>query len=122
MSYCGCSLPKYTMCAGEAKKLTIPIYNCAGNQIDMTGMTARFAISDLINQDSEPFVIKDCAVTVPEGSDYAVLHTELNAEDTVYMCGQYVYQVTVKDSDGRPGVLKGVLMITANYDKAAISG
>lgn len=115
------SLPDYSMNAGEAKKFTIPIYNYADQQIDMTDMTARFAISDPINQDSEPFVIKDCSVMLPDDSDYAVLSVELNSTDTIDLYGQYIYQVTIKDADGRPGILKGVLTIAANYDRAAIS-
>lgn len=109
------------MSAGEARTLTIPIYNDADKQIDMTDMTARFAISDPINQDSEPFVVKTCSVVTPADSDYAVLSVVLDPADTVNMCGQYIYQVTVKDSDGRPGVLKGAITIAANHDKAAIS-
>lgn len=108
------------MTAGEAKELTIPIYNCAEHQIDMTGMTARLAVSDPINQDSEPFVIKSCPIVQPDGSDCAVLSVRLNAEDTVNLCGQYIYQITIKDVEGWPGVLKGVLTITGNYDRAAI--
>lgn len=114
------SLPRYAMTAGESKELTIPIYNCAGRQIDMTDMTARFAISDLINQDSEPFVIKSCAIVVPAGEDCAVLTVELNTVDTVNLHGQYIYQVTVKNQDGLLGVMKGILTIAANYDRAAI--
>lgn len=115
------TLPDYAMNAGEAKKLSIPIYNSANHQIDMTGMAARFAISDPINQDSEPFVIQDCTVVLPDGASCAILSVELAPEDTVNLCGQYIYQVTVKNAEGRPGILKGVLTIAANYDKAAIS-
>ena len=115
------TLPDYTMNAGEARTLTIPIYNSADKQIDMTDMAARFAISDPINQDSEPFVIKTCSIVASADSDYAVLRVDLAATDTVNMCGQYIYQVTVQDTDGRFGVLKGVVTIAANYDKDAIS-
>ncbi|MGM9608349.1 MAG: hypothetical protein ACI3XJ_12675 [Oscillospiraceae bacterium] len=115
------ALPDYDMNAGEARTLTIPIYNSADKQIDMTDMAARFAISDPINQDSEPFVIKACSIVTSADSDCAVLRVELDAADTINMCGQYIYQVTIKDADGRQGVIKGVLTIAANYDKAAIS-
>lgn len=116
------TLPDYTMNAGEARTLTIPVYNSADKQIDMTDMAARFAISDPINQDSEPFVVKTCSIVASDQYDYTVLSVELDAADTINMCGQYVYQITIKDVDGRPGVLKGILTIAANYDKGTSSG
>ncbi len=115
------SLPPYTINAGEAKDLTFPIYNRSKRQIDMTGMTARFAIADPVNQDSAPLLIKPCSVSQQVGSDYGSLQVKLDASDTVDLCGQYIYQITIKSDEDGPGILKGLLTVFANYDKGAIS-
>ena len=115
------TLQPYKMVAGERRTITVPVYNSAGNQIDMAGMTARLAISDMINLDSLPFVTKACAVQAQDGSDYSVLKVSLDPEDTLELCGQYIYQITITGDDSGPGVLRGLITIHANYDKGAIT-
>lgn len=115
------SLPEYHMTAGESKNITIPIYNTAKKQIDATGMTARFSISDFVNIASEPLVTKSCSVIVQDGELMAVLFVVLEPEDTVNIYGKYIYQITAKDSQGSLGVLRGVLHIAPNNDKTGIS-
>ena len=111
------TLPAYAMIAGETKTFTIPIYNRSNKQIDASGMKARFAISDYVNQDSKPLFVCDCTVVVPEGELFAVLRVNLPSESTLHLCGKYVYQITGTDVYNDIGIMNGELYIFANYDK-----
>lgn len=115
------TLPEYSMTAGESKHITIPIYNTAKKQIDASGMTARFSISDFVNIATAPLVTKNCSVIAQEGELMAVLFVALEPEDTVDIHGKYIYQITAKDFQGSFGVLRGVLHIAPNNDRNGIS-
>lgn len=114
------SLPDFSMHAGETKNLHIPIYNPSKRQIDATGMTARLAISDYINQDGEPLLVKPCSVSVPPGETLAVLDVTLSPTDTAGLFGKFIYQITAKDADSNVGVMEGRMYISMNIDRAAI--
>lgn len=107
------------MVAGETKTFTIPIYSSVAEnkQIDASGMTARFAISDYVNYDSSPLFSCDCSVFTPDGEPLAVLRVDLPTSATLHLCGKYVYQITGIDIENNLGVMNGVLYIFANYDK-----
>lgn len=114
------SLPHFHFTGGETKNITIPIFNKAGNQIDAYGMTARLVISDYVNLNMDPLVIKDCKVIPGDSSAFAVLFTVLEPKDTVNLSGKFIYQVTGKDVEDAFGVMQGFMTIAANRDREAI--
>ena len=80
------------MIAGETKTFTIPIYSSVAKnkQIDASGMTARFAISDYVNYDSNPLFSCDCSVFTPEGEPLAVLRVYLVSPSGEPSTGFYI--------------------------------
>lgn len=121
MFQCRMTLPEFSMTGGESKNITIPIYNKSGKQIDVSGMSARLAISDYVNIGMEPLVIKDCEVRPDGGDAFAVLFVALDPEDTVRLSGKFIYQVTGKDFAADFGVMQGIMTIAANRDREAIT-
>lgn len=114
-------LPDYHMTAGETQTITVNLYTETKKKIDAKGMTARLAITSHLNQCGEPFVVKDCRIATLPDENSAVLQAALEPADTVDLFGKYVYQITAKDWEGNIGVLKGVMYIDNNIDRAAIT-
>lgn len=83
----------------------------------MANYTARFAIADFITPGGAPLVVEDCYAMIPDSEELSVLIVDLAAEDTIDLCGKYVYQLTIEDEHGRTAVLKGMVKIDANYDR-----
>lgn len=121
MFQCNMALPEYHMTAGSTKEFYIPIFTQSGEPIDASGMTARFAISDFVNQNCSPFVTKNCRVVTQSGSTLAVLFVSLDAEETMNLYGKFIYQVTAQASTGEIGPLRGILNISPNNDKGMSS-
>lgn len=88
-------------------------------QLDADGMTARFAITDYINQ-GEPFIVKSCEIIQPPGAEISSLFCKLLPDDTITLRGKFIYQVTVIDIDSTVAILKGIMNIDGNADQTAI--
>ncbi|MPM04300.1 hypothetical protein SDC9_50576 [bioreactor metagenome] len=114
-------LPEYSMTAGETQNITIMLFTQNKQQLDADGMTARLAISDYINRNSEPFIIKTCSITQQAGYEISSLFCKLLPADTITLRGKFIYQVTITDVDDTVAILKGVMNIGANVDQSAIS-
>lgn len=120
MSPSNYQLPEYVMVAGETQNITIMLFTQTKLQIDADGVAARLAVSDYINRNSDPFIVKECSIIRPVGADVASLYCQLSPADTISLRGKYVYQITVKDIDSTVAVLKGIMNIEANVDRKAI--
>lgn len=114
------TLPSYHMVGGESKNITIPIYDRTGRQLDATGITARFAICDYVNIGMVPYAMKDCRV-IPSEESPAVLFVALEPADTMNLYGKFIYQISGLDFESDLGVMRGLLTIAPNRDRAAIS-
>lgn len=115
------TLPEYHMTAGETKNLTIPVYTTSGHQIDVSNMSARIAIVDYVNLKMAPYLVKDCEIRPTSGAALAAFFVTFEPEDTIELNGKYIYQITAKDTEEHFGIMQGVIMIAANYDRDAIS-
>lgn len=120
MFACNMELPQCHMTAGATKEFYIPVFNPSGKQIDVSGMTARLSISDYVNQNCKPLVVKECEVSTQDDILLAVFRVRLDSQDTVNLYGKFIYQVTAKSADGDIGPMRGILTISPNYDKEAV--
>ena len=113
-------LPEFTMNAGETKILRLPIFNRGGLSVDVSGMSARLAISDYVTG-TQPRWHGDCSVVDDATTGSVVFRVELHPEATVDLNGKYIYQLTVIDSaSNTTGVLQGILNVRANRDPSAL--
>lgn len=113
------TLPEYHMVAGETQILIVPVYSTTGRQIDATGMTAKFAITDFLFRDSNPIVTKDCTIVSGNSTSMRVLRVQLDPEDTIDIYGKYVYQFTATDDAGSIYATQGSIFVYSNADSAA---
>lgn len=112
-------LPTDRMIAGTTRKLTFQLYEDNMQQIDATGMVARFSISDFTNEINNPIVSKSCTIEVLDDTKSANVVATIDRIDTLNLGGKYIYQVTI-NNEGTVSVLKGIMNIDNNFDKLLI--
>lgn len=112
-------LPTDRMIAGTTRKLTFSLYDDDKQQIDVSGMIARFSISNLANEANNPIVSKNCTMEILDGIQSGNVTVTLDRDDTLSLGGKYIYQVTIKNSE-TVSVLKGIMNIDNNFDKLEI--
>lgn len=113
-------LPTESMIAGTNRNLLFYLYSDKNKkQLDVTGMTGRFALTDFVNESDIPILTKNCSVTVVDGEDLAILKVELLRNDTLNLGGKYIYQITINDN-GDIATLSGIMEISNNFDKLPI--
>lgn len=113
-------LPDYFMAAGETQKITVMLFTENNKQIDAYGMITRLTISDYINRDSEPLVVKSGEIIKPTGADVSSIFFKLLPADTRMLRGQFYYQVAVRDINDDVAILKGNMIIDENTNKTAL--
>lgn len=116
-------LPEIKFIAGSTKKYAFETYfHVGGKPFDLSMCRAKFSIISYVNRSGSPLVRKE--MSVGYGSDIYdgetirnVLTVCLDAEDTVNLAGQYIYQITIKDADGWAEPLQGLINIYSNIDR-----
>ena len=113
-------LPEFHMNAGETKMLQLPIYDNYDRLVNAQGMEGRLAFSDYINRGACLFFV-NCTTAFDERCGGHVFVAELQPSHTIDLCGKYIYQLSAYDPyDGSRGVLRGVVTVGHNADKAAL--
>lgn len=104
-------LPAIEMVAGATKELRFNTFQKdTGIPFDVAAFTASFSMVNFVNKDSAPVVTKSATT-----NGTAVIVTLL-PNDTVNLCGKYVYQVTISGGATEKEVCQGVLLIHKNID------
>lgn len=85
----------------------------------LLGCTANFALINFVNRTGEPVLSKSMDIRINgEGTAYNVLHVELLPNETLDLHGKYIYQITIRDIDGKSDDPKqGVINIHGNINK-----
>ena len=106
------ALPTINFVAGETQNLVFHAFFCENNsEFDLTDCRCSFAIANPLGA-LQTIVRKDMIVS---GNTISV---KLLTNDTVGLCGKYIYQISIKDVDGNteiPG--HGIMYISRNIDK-----
>lgn len=116
------TLPEWDFVGGETQKRMITLRKEGGDQYDLPGATAHFAIADFVNPGSTPLLAKDIQITEDADGRYCVVTIFLLPSETVDLFGKHVYQITVKDASGNVTIpQKGIMHIAYNIDRTFIS-
>lgn len=103
------------MMAGATKILSFSIVDESGRPVDLEGYTARFSFGSASNRYGNSIVAKTMSIKSNFSNVFSVV---LSAEDTIGLCGKYIYQVWVIGADGLPEEpMQGDLYIERNIDK-----
>ena len=125
MSLCDQSpyqLPTVTFVGGATQQLAFHTYfEDNGRPLSMRGCTGYFSVAAYLNK-SSPLITKtmDIIESKTDATDI-ILRVELDPSDTVNLAGKFIYQVTIKGSEGDVDIpYQGIMYVTRNIDKPII--
>ncbi len=115
-------LPELQFVGGSSKDLQFNLYYDEENPkpFDLLGVEANFSIVNFMNKNSTPLVSKGMEIGMNDAkTHHNVLRVSLKPADTVDLFGKFVYQITLKDTDGNVDIPRqGIINIHNNIDKA----
>lgn len=117
------TLPTIDFVAGETQDLVFRVYFYKNRRpFSMTGCTSNFAIVSFTNKMGKPILTKPMEdIFNDDGTINNVLTVTLEPQETVDLCGKYIYQIQIKDVSGNVEIPKqGILYITNNINKGFI--
>lgn len=119
------NLPDINLYGGESETLYFDLRTPSGNIFDARNCTASFALTHYANKNGQPLLVKttgECDITEDSDGIKSVVRVILNAQDTLKLCGRYVYQLSLYDESEKkydiPG--QGILNVTRNINTAFI--
>lgn len=114
------TLPTIDFVGGETQDLAFHVYFHQNKKpFPLGGCTAKFAVVSYMNPTGKPVLNKDMgALPNADGTDGNTLTVTLRPEDTAYLAGKYIYQISIRDIDGDVEIPKqGILYIANNIHK-----
>lgn len=113
-------LPDWEFVGGETQEYTFTLRADNGGYYDVPGATASLAVAPFVNPTSTLFS-KTASVTANEAGCNCLVVFRLNMEDTIDLHGKFIYQITIKTTQGMvASPQRGRMYITRNIDKAFI--
>lgn len=114
-------LPAIEFVGGEQQDYQFYIYDRNQEAFDLTGYTAEFAIQSYTNKHGTTLLRKAMTIATAQGMP-VLLTVSLTKSDTVNLYGKYIYQLTIKDPDGKPLIpSQGTMYIANNINKAFLT-
>lgn len=122
MTACGYepyALPKIDFVGGETEKLVYHVYFKNTSQpFSLVNCRATFALVEFGNRRGDPIWTKEMTAVTSEDGTENVLYLTLSPSDTINLSGKFIYQITIKDTDGTVEIPKqGIFYITNTIDK-----
>ena len=117
------NLPEAHFVAGESERFLFDLKTPRGTDFNAEGCDVGFAIINYANKHGDPIVVKDATILMGANGVMNLADVQLDPEDTLYLYGRYIYQLTVKYEDGTtdiPG--HGIIDISRNIHTDFIKG
>lgn len=117
------TLPTIDFVGGETQDLLFNVYFYKNNQpFSLSGCTSNFSVVSFTNKTGVPILSKQMtSIFNDAGTSDNVLTVTLQPNETVDLCGKYIYQIIIKDINGDAEIPKqGILYITNNINKSFI--
>ena len=115
------TLPTIDFVGGETQEIVFNTYFRNNNPFDLDGCEYEFSITSSTNKNGTPIDLPNSEVrgTISEGTN--ALRIRLLPEDTVNLFGKYIYQISIRSSEGDVEIPKqGILYIANNINKSFI--
>lgn len=119
------TLPNIQFVGGSTQDLLYKVYaHKTKYPFDLNGCTAEFSIVNYLNRYSDPLVRRSMTIIKGDNDDFGdvvnnMLKVKLLPGDTKNLHGKFIYQITIKGSDGTVEIPnQGLAIITNNIDKA----
>lgn len=112
------TLPTVSFVGGSTQDLRFRLKDRFGNIIDAKDYTGNFAVCDYRFKDKDYLFREDLHFLIDETGITSILRIIINANNTRDKFGKFVYQITLKDANGKIGIpMQGILNITKNIDQ-----
>lgn len=109
------NLPDIRFIGGESQKFIFTLLTPNGYDYDASECTVNFAIINYSNKNGKPLLIKEAEIIKGLNGIMNIASVELLPEDTVYLSGRFVYQISIADAYDNteiPG--QGIMDVTRN--------
>lgn len=116
------NLPALLFVGGESKTFIFKLYDRYGYEFDAAGSDVGFAIINYANKNGMPIITKKATISEGLNGVMNIASVELTPEDTLYLHGRYIYQLSIVDryNDAEiPG--QGIIDIARNIHPEFIS-
>lgn len=115
------TLPELQFVGGSSKEIKLRLKMESGAFYHGDSSTLFFSIVNYSNKTDIPLVHKTVSLTENEDGIYCIATILLEPEDTKYLAGKFVYQVTIVDEDGNSDIPnQGIIYIAKNISPDAI--
>lgn len=102
------TLPEISFVGGETQRLTFSLFSHLGTPAeypyDATGCTVNFSLIGYNNKIGVPILSKQATIRQDTMNINSLADVDLEPADTAALYGKYIYQLTIKDSDGNVGI------------------
>lgn len=122
-------LPTIDFVGGSSQELVFhTFFHTLKNPFDLSRCTANFSVINYVNKNGTPVISKSMRIMGgnrdPDGNLISnILRVTLVPGDTVNLTGKFIYQISVKDTNGVVEVpSQGIIYITNNINKKYILG
>lgn len=116
------ALPEIHMVGGGDLDFCFRLRNRHGAIFDGTGCTVQVAVADYVHRDV-PIAVYPATLSQDSGGLLSMAAVHIPPEDTVYLRGAFLYQVSVKDATGKlEPPAQGRLIIDRNIDSDFVTG
>ena len=114
------ALPEISIVGGDHTYLDFEIFEPEGDVVDVSTMSASFAVIDYTNKFGSPiFTLKASVIEGEQG--VPLFRVTLQSALTVNMFGKFIYQLSVKDYKGYMQHRQGIMLIHKNIDTNTVN-
>ena len=99
---CTSRLPDWDFVGGSAQRRSFQFAMESGQEYDMQNGTVWCSVCEYVNG-GEPVISRGFPLYASEHGNFCVTTITLNSDETKFLHGCYLYQLTVKDGYGKIG-------------------
>lgn len=115
------TLPQITFVAGQSQTLRWRLLTQSKAPFNASDCTGNFAVVDYSDKNGDPLISKPLLFVIDDSiSEIKNIATvELLSSDTLGFSGKYIYQITIKDMNGKSEIPnQGILLISHNINES----
>lgn len=115
------TLPQDTFVAGQTCKYAWRLYRKSGSPFEASNCEGKFALMDYSHKEDEPIFTKEIEFVVGDEGAENIAMVTIEPEDTLYLSGKYIYQLSIKDERGNIEIPnQGIFYISNNIHKSFV--
>lgn len=109
------TLPEIQFVGGSSKQIKFNLKTSKGIPYNGDGAVLNFSIVSYSNKSDIPLISKQISISQDLNGVYCIATVNLDPDDTKYLSGKFVYQITVVDEEGNTDIPNhGIFYITRN--------